>query len=97
MSMPAPDSTERLFPPGTPVCVTQHVRRRAAMGPFEAEVVGVVEAWQDRPTGSWHAHGKHDKLWLRRLKLRKADGEITLLVIDDATRIARLEAAASGV
>jgi hypothetical protein len=65
------------------------------MGSFEAEVVGAVEAWEDRPTGSWHAHGKYDKLWLRRLKLRKADGEITLLVIDDATRIARIEAAAS--
>jgi len=29
----------------------------------------------------------------KRLKLKKADGEITLLVIDDRTEIARLEAA----
>lgn len=88
------ETAERLFPPGTPVCVKQQVRRRKVMGPFEAEVVGVIEAWEDRPTGSWHAHGKDDKLWLKRLKLRKADGEITLLVIDNATQIARIEAAA---
>ena len=87
------DTAERLFPPGTPVCVKQQVRRREAMGSYETEVVGVVEAWEDRPTGSWYAHGKENKLWLKRLKLRKADGEITLLVIDDATQIAKIEAA----
>ena len=76
------------FPPGTPVCVRQMVSRRGQ--DMDTEVVGVVEAWEDRPTGSWHAHGKHDKLWLTRLKLRKADGEVTLLVMDDRTTIARL-------
>lgn len=80
------------FPPGTPVRVTQHVRTRVA--DYEAETVGLVEAWDALPTGSWHAHGRGDKYWLSRLKLRKADGEITLLVLDDSTRIARLEAAA---
>ncbi len=88
------ETAERLFPRGTPVCVKQQVLRREVMGSYEAEVVGVVESWEDRPTGSWYTHGKDDKLWLKRLKLRKADGEITLLVIDNATQIARLEAAA---
>ena len=96
MTDTSPENAERLFPPGTPVCVKQQVRRREVMGPFEAEVVGVVEAWEDRPTGSWYAHGKDDKLWLKRLKLRKADGEITLLVIDNATQIAKIETAAAG-
>jgi hypothetical protein len=32
------------------------------------------------------------KLWLRRLKLRKADGEMVFLVIDDSTEIAKLAA-----
>jgi len=82
---------EELFPKGTPVRVIQTTKRRVAS--YEAESVGVVEAWENRPTGSWYAHGKNDKLWLRRLKLRKADGEITLLVIDDATTIAKLEPA----
>jgi len=67
---------EEQFPKGTPVRVIQTTRRREAS--YEAESVGVVEAWEDRPTGSWYAHGKNDKLWLRRLKLTKADGEVRL-------------------
>lgn len=99
--------SESQFPPGTPVCVRQTIQRRD--GPVEAQVVGVVEAWEEQPTGSWYAHGKKGrpltsdarrasasdakgKLWLTRLRLRKVDGEITLLVIDDSTSIARLEA-----
>jgi hypothetical protein len=82
---------EVLFPPGTPVSVKATIVRRAQS--IEVVTVGVVEAWEDCPTGSWYAHGKHDKLWLKRLKLRKVDGEITLLVIDDHTSIAKLEAA----
>lgn len=85
---------ESLFPPGTPVRVTQTIARRD--GDYHAEVVGVVEAWQDRPTGSWYAHGRHDKLWLRRLSLRQHDGELTVLVVDDGTTIARLEPAQPG-
>lgn len=80
------------FPLGTPVCVKQTVRRRDRS--YEAEVVGTVEAWEDLPTGSWFAHGRKAKLWLKRLKLRKVDDEVTLLVIDDSTEIAKLEAKA---
>lgn len=77
------------FPPGTPVCVRQTVQRRDAE--VECETVGVVEEWVDRATGSWFAGGKNDKLWLHRLRLRKLDGEQTLLVVDEHTAIARLE------
>jgi len=87
------DAIESQFPPGTPVCVRATVRRRDHDS--VAEVVGVVESWDVLSTGSWYAHGKNHKLWLPRLKLRKADGEMTLLVIDNATEIARLEAVAS--
>lgn len=83
--------SESRFPPGTPVCVRQIVQRRDRS--FETEVVGVVESWATEPTGSWFAHGKDDKLWLYRLKLRKADGEYTLVVVDDRTEIAKIEAA----
>ncbi len=85
---------EQLFPPGTPVWVKETIDRRGR--PIEVETIGVVEDWQDLPTGSWYAHGKNDKLWLKRLKLRKADGETTLLVIDPYTAIAKLEAAPGG-
>jgi len=81
------------FPPGTPVCVRQVTRMRAE--DFETETVGVVETWEDLPTGSWYAHGKDHKLWLRRLKLRKSDGEISVIVVDDQTYLAKLEAASS--
>ena len=87
--------SETLFPPGTSVRVRQTVRRRSQS--YEAEVVGVVEAWEQLPTGSWHAHGKpgvpgshESRLWLKRLKLRKLDGEMSYLVIDNGTTIAKL-------
>ncbi len=80
---------EAQFPPGTPVCVTLFTERRGR--PVRAEVVGVVEAWEDKPTGSWFAGGKDDRLWLKRLRLRKADGEVTSLVVDDTTAMARIE------
>ncbi len=63
--------------------------------PIQAEIVGVVETWEELPTGSWHAHSPKGKLCLTRLKLRKADGEFVLLVIDDSSTIAKLEPAAS--
>lgn len=83
--------SEEQFPPGTPVCVRQIIERQGRS--YETEVVGVVESWATESTGSWYAHGKDDKLWLHRLKLRKADGELTLVVIDDDTEIAKIEAA----
>ena len=80
---------ESKFPPGTPVCVRQIVEHR--IQDIETEVFGVVEAWTDEPTGAWHAHGKQHKLWLKRLRLRKTDGELVVLVVDDGTSIAKLE------
>lgn len=72
------------------MCITEEIRRRNRVA--QTTTCGVVEAWAELPTGSWHAHGKHDRLWLRRLRLRKVDGEVSLLVVDDSTRIAKLEA-----
>ena len=82
---------EAAFPPGTPVCVSETTIRRDKS--IETQVIGVVEAWEEMPTGSWFARGKDDRLWLKRLRLRKADGETTVLVLDDGTSIAKLEAA----
>lgn len=84
-------SLEAQFPSGTPVCITATTQRRGR--PIEARVIGVIESWDQLPTGSWFVHGRDDKLWLDRVRLRKVDSEITLLVIDDATSIARLEPA----
>jgi len=81
---------ESRFPPGTPVCVREVTRLRDDS--YEAETIGVVESWSVKPTGSWYAHGKDKRLWLRRLTLRKPDGELTQIVVDDYTYIAKLEA-----
>ncbi|MCH7592007.1 MAG: hypothetical protein IH989_04395 [Planctomycetes bacterium] len=77
------------FPIGTPVCVKQQVDLRD--GSYQAEVVGVVELWEEQSTGAWFAHSPDHKLHLKRLRLRKADGEQVLLVIADSTEIAKLE------
>jgi hypothetical protein len=65
--------------------VIQTIARRD--GSWQAPVTGTVLAHKSQPTGSWYAHGKNDKLWLNRLILRRDDGEITSLVIDQHTRI----------
>ena len=83
--------SESEFPTQTPVRVRQTARYGNET--IETEVVGVVESWEELPTGAWYAHGKNGKLWLTRLTLRKADGELSVLVIDDNTTIARLEPA----
>ncbi len=33
-------------------------------------------------TGSWFAHAKDDQLWLDRMEIRLADGELAVLNLD---------------
>lgn len=86
------------FPEGTDVVVRGE--SRTGQGVFMAvKTVGTVAGWQHETTGAWYsARGdpntpnKDGKLLLLRLTLRKLDGEITNIVIDDLTSIAKLEA-----
>lgn len=71
--------------PGTIVKVTQQIAARDYT--WTKEVRGTVVSCQQKQTGSWYAHSKNDKLWLDRLVLRKADGEITTLNLDEYTHI----------
>jgi hypothetical protein len=71
--------------PGTRVRVTQQIAARHYAWP--TEVRGTVVAFEQRQTGSWFAHGKDEKLWLDRLTIRKPDGEVTTLNLDEYTRI----------
>ena len=73
------------FPPATAVRVSQRIDHRSH--PIRADIEGVIEAWEDLPTGSWLVGGKDGKLWLKRLRIRKPNGEISLLVVDDATEV----------
>jgi hypothetical protein len=65
---------------GTRVRVTQQVPRR--QGHLKTAVEGSVVRYEQSKTGSWYAHGKDDKLWLDRLVLRRDDGEIVYLNLD---------------
>jgi hypothetical protein len=67
--------------PGTRVKVIQQIAARHYSLP--TEVRGSVVKFEQRPTGSWFAHSKNDKLWLDRLVLRKDDGELITLNLDE--------------
>jgi hypothetical protein len=77
--------TKHEIRPGQRIRVSQEIERRE--GDWQHETVGTVLAVTAEPTGSWHAQGKHDKLWLTRVRLRKEDGEITTVVCDQYTRL----------
>jgi hypothetical protein len=62
------------------VRVTQTIRTRN--GSWQTQIEGTVISARPEPTGSWYAHGKNHQLWLQRLRLSRADGEIVDLVID---------------
>lgn len=71
--------------PGQRVRIRQEIDRRE--GNWSAEVVGTIIAVRPEKTGSWFAHGKDDKLWLNRVRLRKDDGELTTIAVDPFTRV----------
>lgn len=80
--------TDSLIPslaPGMRVKITQQIAARHYS--WNTDVVGTIVSLEQRPTGSWYAHSKGDKLWLDRLTLRKADGELTTLNLDEFTHI----------
>ncbi len=77
---------------GQRVEISQTVGRRAR--PWRSTITGVIEKITEQKTGSWYAHAKDDKLWLRRVELRKDDGELTLLTLDRFSEIRLLDGAA---
>lgn len=89
---------KRLFPEGTPVRVTgESMTGRGVFG--TSETFGTVVAWRHEATGAWYAkngdqniRNADGRLQLLRLLLRKVDGEITDLVFDNLSSIAKLEA-----
>ncbi len=86
------------FPEGTPVIIQEE--SNTGRGTFvRAEVVGTVISWRHETTGAWYAKkgdpsipNENGKLQLLRLMLKNVDGEISDIIIDDLTKIAKLEA-----
>ena len=77
--------------PGQRVRVLQTVERRER--DWHAAAVGVIQSIELQKTGSWFAHSKDDRFWLRRIKLVKDDGEESILVVDPLTEVELLESA----
>jgi hypothetical protein len=84
------------FRPGERVRVTQQVVRQGAgmgvgagEGTFTGTVEGTIVAITQQKTGSWYAHSRDGKLWLERVELRKDDGELIVLNVDQFTHIER--------
>jgi hypothetical protein len=75
------DALRQKLVPGAAVKVTQQIAARDYT--WTSEIAGTVVKYDQETTGSWFAHSKNDKLWLDRLTLRKSDGEIITLNLDD--------------
>lgn len=73
------------YTPGQRVRVTQQVPRLS--GSLVSTVEGTLIRSGQQKTGSWFAHSKGDKLWLDRLELRKDDGELVTLNLDQYSRV----------
>jgi hypothetical protein len=70
---------------GARVRVTQQIAARDYT--WASDIRGTVVDYSQKQTGSWYAHSKDDKLWLDRLTLRKDDGELITLNLDEFTHI----------
>lgn len=75
---------------GAQVRVTQQIAARHYT--LTSEVSGTIVSYEQKQTGSWYAHSKDDKLWLDRLTLRKNDGELITLNLDEYSHIEILSA-----
>jgi hypothetical protein len=78
---PMEQSISSQLKPGASVRVTQQIAARDHT--WTTDVRGIVVDFSQQQTGSWYAHSKDDKLWLDRLTLRKPDGELITLNLDE--------------
>ena len=78
-------ATASQLKPGAHVRVTQQIAARDHT--WTTDVRGTVVSFEQKKTGSWYAHSKDDRLWLDRLTVKKADGELTTLNLDEYSRV----------
>jgi hypothetical protein len=88
-------ATPPRYAQGQRVRVTQQVVRldRPGGGTMTTSVEGEIVSFEQQKTGSWFAHSKDHKLWLDRLRIRKADGELVTLNLDQYSHVEVLDAA----
>ena len=79
----SPDQKTTLYQPGTLVRVTEQIPRR--LDTYTTEITGKVIRQERQNSGSWFARNKSNRVWLDRLIIEKADGEISILNLDEYT------------
>jgi hypothetical protein len=79
------ESIRKKLTPGAIVRVTQQIPHRDHT--WTDETRGTVVSYEQKQTGSWFAHSKDDKLWLDRLSIRKPDGELLTLNLDEYSHV----------
>jgi hypothetical protein len=89
------DSIQKRLLPGVKVAVTQQIAHRMRERAYADRVSGTVVSFEQKPTGSWFAHSKGEKLWLDRLKIRQENGELTTLVLDEYSAVEVVDAPAA--
>lgn len=78
----------QMYTSGQRVRVTQQLPRLGNADPTGAgSVEGTVVEFTQQKTGSWFAHSKDHKLWLDRLVLRKDDGEVVHVNLDQYSSV----------
>jgi hypothetical protein len=81
--------SSQTYKPGQRVRVSQQVPRaeRPGGGAMVTTVEGTVVGFEQQKTGSWYAHSRDHKLWMDRLELKKDDGEIVFLNLDQYSAV----------
>lgn len=74
-----------IYIPGQRIRITQQVPRLS--GTMTTTTEGLIVKCTQAKTGSWFAHSKDHKLWLDRLELRKDDGEMVVMNLDQYSRV----------
>lgn len=76
------------YTPGQRLRITQQVPKLGNAGEtISTTIEGTLVASAQSKTGSWYAHSKDHKLWLDRLQLKKDDGELVHVNLDQFTSI----------
>jgi hypothetical protein len=80
-----PTPPQPQYAPGTHLRITQRVR--VGHREWTTQVAGVVEAESLRPVGGMEMGGKASYCQQPTIRLRRDDGEITVVALDDDTHV----------
>lgn len=88
-----PSQSQPTLSKGQFVRIVQQIPQRDEV--WTTTVEGEVVKTEQKKTGSWYAHSKDDKLWLDRVTLRKADGELIMINLDPYSHVEILDSPAA--